>query len=532
MTQVNSFVLVSGSPVDHLSVSSPAGWWAWIWAHIAPYLPPAWVWWIVGALCALALTVVLGRAALRAGRKGCATAKAYVSGRPVEDLLTVVAASIATGVSATGMWRFSEDVLHLPFILRVLLFAFIEVAIITSAVRARRNMRENFSAGIDGIAVWALTCLTAVLSSMDARSLPEALFRLAAPLVAAWLWERGMAIERHRIRGTGRINWRLTPERVMVRIGLAEASDRTAGDVDAHRRLTRLALAAKRARTMEESGASDRKKRGALAKLDKAMDQAVEHTGLTVDPVRQKALLAAIDSLYSTRVLVDRRKVARWADPVTERQRADAISAIEQEQRFDSAEALQRAMDRTAVTLMALTERTADFATADVTPDVTSEQVTWKVTNPVTDKVAFEPASAPAVTARVTPPATDLVTVEQVTGHVTFDVTDPDAYVLERALSATPYVTLVVTPPATTNVTDDEVTSDVTEETEDASKTQVMREYWDREVTQDRYPTVAELTEHAKVHHSLASRARKKWVKELPWWQRRKAEPKREKTSA
>ncbi|MFD2351484.1 hypothetical protein ACFSTC_22500 [Nonomuraea ferruginea] len=179
----------------------------------------------------------------------------YVANRPIEDVLTIVAASIATGVSAQGMWRFSGDVLGLDGPLRLLLFAFIEVAIITSAVRARRNMRENFSAGIDGIAVWALTCLTAVLSSMDASSFPEAVFRLAAPLVAAWLWERGMAIERHRIRGTGRINWRLTPERLLVRLGLAEVSDRTASEVDAHRRLTRVALAAKRAKALREAGA-------------------------------------------------------------------------------------------------------------------------------------------------------------------------------------------------------------------------------------------------------------------------------------
>ncbi|MDX3111678.1 hypothetical protein [Nonomuraea angiospora] len=224
----------------------------------------------------------------------------YVANRPIEDVLTIVAASIATGVSAQGMWRFSGDVLGLDGPLRLLLFAFIEVAIITSAVRARRNMRENFSAGIDGIAVWALTCLTAVLSSMDARSLPEAVFRLAAPLVAAWLWERGMAIERHRIRGTGRINWRLTPERLLVRVGLAEVSDRTASEVDAHRRLTRVALAAKRAKALRENGASERKMRAALAKLDKAMDQAVEHTGLAVDQGRQEALLAQIAALYNT----------------------------------------------------------------------------------------------------------------------------------------------------------------------------------------------------------------------------------------
>ncbi|WP_125635573.1 hypothetical protein [Nonomuraea sp. WAC 01424] len=236
----------------------------------------------------------------------------YVAARPVEDVLTIVAASIATGVSAQGMWRFSGDVLGLDGPLRLLLFAFIEVAIITSAVRARRNMRENFSAGIDGIAVWALTCLTAVLSSMDARSIPEALFRLAAPLVAAWLWERGMAIERHRIRGTGRINWRMTPERLLVRMGLAEVSDRTASEVDAHRRLTRVALAAKRAKALRDGGGSERKMRAALAKLDKAMDQAVEHTGLAVDQQRQEALLAQIAALYNTTALIDADPRVPW----------------------------------------------------------------------------------------------------------------------------------------------------------------------------------------------------------------------------
>ncbi|WP_343951318.1 hypothetical protein [Nonomuraea longicatena] len=263
----------------------------------------------MSALVALALAYVFGRVAWRASSTFFTR---YVAPRPVEDVLTVVAACIATGVSAQGMWRFSEDVLGLDGPLRLLLFAFIEIAIITSAVRARRNMRENYSAGIDGIAVWVLTCLTAVLSSMDAGSLPEAVFRLAAPLVAAWLWERGMAIERHRIRGTGRINWRLTPERMLVRLGLAEVNDRNASEVDAHRRLTRVALAAKKAKALREGGAPERKVRAALAKLDKAMDQAVEHTGLAVDQTRQEALLAQIAALYNTSKLVDADPRVPW----------------------------------------------------------------------------------------------------------------------------------------------------------------------------------------------------------------------------
>lgn len=252
----------------------------------------------------------------------------HIAPRPVEDILTIVAASIATGVSAQGMWRFSGDVLGFDGPLRLLLFAFIEVAVITSAVRARRNMRENFSAGIDGIAVWALTGLTAVLSSMDARSVAEAIFRLAAPLVAAWLWERGMAIERHRITGRARINWRLTPERALVRVGLAEVSDRTASEVDAHRRLTRVALAAKRARALRASGASDRKMRAALNKLDRAMDRAVEHSGLAVDSARQEALLSQIGALYNTSALIDLTPPVPWEPEPEEPPARPAVAAL------------------------------------------------------------------------------------------------------------------------------------------------------------------------------------------------------------
>jgi predicted RNA-binding Zn ribbon-like protein len=278
----------------------------------------------VFALVLLVLAFFVFRAAYRAGTRFF---HRFVAPRPVEDILTIVAASIATGVSAQGMWRFSGDVLGFDGPLRFLLFAFIEVAVITSAVRARRNMRENYSAGIDGVAVWALTCLTAVLSSMDARSVAEAVFRLAAPLVAAWLWERGMAIERHRITGRSRINWRITPERALVRVGLAEVSDRTASEVDAHRRLTRVALAAKRARALREAGASNRKIRAALVKLDRAMDRAVEHSGLAVDTARQEALLSQIGALYNTAALIDLTPPIPWSHETQEPPARPAVSA-------------------------------------------------------------------------------------------------------------------------------------------------------------------------------------------------------------
>ncbi|MFI6496952.1 hypothetical protein [Nonomuraea typhae] len=264
---------------------------------------------IAAALAGLALLVAAWWQLRRALRWLLRLAK----NNTAEDNLTVIAAAIATGVSAQGMWRFAEDVLHLWWPLRLVLFAFIEVAIVTSAVRAKRSMKENYSAGLDGIAVWALASLSAALSAMHAESFPAAVFRLAAPLVAAWLWERGMRLERRRLRGTSGIHWRITPERIFVRLGLAEVRDRTAADVDAHRRLTRVALAAKRAKALRERGASERKVRAAMAKLDRRLDQAVAHTGLSRDERMQWALLDQVTTLFGGASLTTLPDTPTWA---------------------------------------------------------------------------------------------------------------------------------------------------------------------------------------------------------------------------
>ncbi|GIH70371.1 hypothetical protein [Sphaerimonospora thailandensis] len=289
---------------------------AWVDAHPIPSV-------IAAALALIAGTLAyrIGRRLLRGAsrtiREASRTARRAASGRPSEDLLTVVAASIATGVSAQGMWRFSGDVLGFDGPLQVGLFAFLEVAMVTSAVRARRNMRENYSAGIDGLAVWAMTCLSAVLSAMDAASFAEAVFRLAAPLVAAWLWERGMAIERRKITGRKRIHWRLTPERILVRLGLAETADRTAEQVDTQRRLTRIALAADDAHQLREAGASERKQRKAHTRLRRAFTAAATHTGLARDCEQQEVLQREVAALRSMEQLLDIPAASAWT-PVEE----------------------------------------------------------------------------------------------------------------------------------------------------------------------------------------------------------------------
>lgn len=263
------------------------------------------------ALVVVPLAVLAVRSLTRAGR---AVARRLAVADPA-DLLTYVAACLATAVAAQGMWRFFGDVLLFPPVLRLLMFGFIEMAVVTSAVRARRSVRDGGGGGVDAAAVWVLTSLSAVLSALDARSFAETLFRLAAPLVAAWLWARGMAVERRRVGDRGRIHWRVTLERIAVRCHLADPVDRSAREVDAQRRLTDLALAAKRARDLRVSGAKPRRVRRAMGRVDRAMERAVAHADLATVSDRQDQLLAHLAVLYNTAGLLDLAPAAPWNGP-------------------------------------------------------------------------------------------------------------------------------------------------------------------------------------------------------------------------
>jgi hypothetical protein len=296
------------------------------------------------------------------------------SERRGENVLTLVAAALATAVSSTGMWRFFGHSLHLYGPLRIALFAFIEVGMLAEALRARRNVRdpEIGSAGVDGIAVWALAASSGLFSAMDAGNLPGAAFRLGAPLFAAWLWERGMAIERRKSGGR-RIHWRITPERILVRLGIAEASDRTASEVDAHRRLAQLARAAKQVRALKDTDGKSGRKARAAQRLDRAMDRAVEHAGLAADSERQKSLLAQLGALYNASTLADLAPTAPWNIPVP-----DDIDAIRAQAAADAQTAIAQANAQREADLAVMREEVeqlrAQLAAAQEETRVAAEQ--------------------------------------------------------------------------------------------------------------------------------------------------------------
>ncbi|GAA2738341.1 hypothetical protein [Actinocorallia aurantiaca] len=267
----------------------------------------------VVAGCAVVLAVLclaLVSRGLRAMRRG------KVEGQRV---VTLLGAAIATGLSAQGMYVFFRDSVEVPAVLRIVFFAFLEIMVLGSALRAKASMQEKYSAGIDGVAMWTFTILSAILAATHAHGIGETLFRLSVPLAAAWAWEREMKLERRRRTGRSGLNWTLTPERVLTRLGLADPTDRTASEAGAQHRLMQLALAAKKARIARDNG-NRRAYTKALRKLDKAMDRAAELTGLGTDSNRPQApeeiLVGRLAVLYNTESLLDLRPVAPWAPHV------------------------------------------------------------------------------------------------------------------------------------------------------------------------------------------------------------------------
>jgi hypothetical protein len=117
-------------------------------------------------------------------------------------------AVVPTALAAQGMVMVGRDALGLPLAFAVALAAFLELALISSALLARASAMAGRPAGVDAVAVWVFSAVSGLFSAAheligplnpatgqrgwqhDSLSLLAAGVRIAAPLVAAWLWER------------------------------------------------------------------------------------------------------------------------------------------------------------------------------------------------------------------------------------------------------------------------------------------------------------------------------------------------------
>lgn len=230
-------------------------------------------------------------------------------------LLTVLGWAAATILSADGAWNFFRGTLHLNLQLCIAAFALFEISVLACAVTARHrrlaSLRkrqrqtqpddnrppERHSGGIAGIAVWVFAALSGLFSASHELVVWGQGVRFIAPLMAAFLFELLVSTEVLDAQGRRRkINIRFTPERILVRLGLADPSDRTANDVAQDRTIARLATLCYRAQEAPEGKAGDK----ARENYQRALERANERYGLAADPKQMAKLLRSISLLYGS----------------------------------------------------------------------------------------------------------------------------------------------------------------------------------------------------------------------------------------
>lgn len=213
--------------------------------------------------------------------------------------VAMLAAVVPTVLSAQGMVSVGTDVLGLHLAVALALAGFLELGLIASAMLARASALAGRPAGADAWATWALSALSGVLSAThelvgpvntmgerswqhDPGDLLAAGVRLAAPLVAAWLWERCLVSARR------------------------QTSTRSLSEVLRDRRMlavARAALAVRRAETTTSAGPrAARQLDRARRRLDRAHLAALRHLPatdptLTGDLTTWLATVGAVDTL-------------------------------------------------------------------------------------------------------------------------------------------------------------------------------------------------------------------------------------------
>jgi hypothetical protein len=191
-----------------------------------------------------------------------------------------VTAIVPTALAAQGMIVVGQDALGLPAVFAVFLAAFLELALISSALLARASAMAGRPTGADAIAVWIFSAVSGLFSAshelisvghgpgartwqLGALNILAAGVRVSAPLVAAWLWERVLVSARR------------------------EAAPRTATEIRRDRRLLAFARAAQTLRRLlADQTASESSIRHARRRYDRRHVALLRHVPATDTQLR------------------------------------------------------------------------------------------------------------------------------------------------------------------------------------------------------------------------------------------------------
>ncbi|MFF0626746.1 hypothetical protein [Streptomyces sp. NPDC004296] len=236
------------------------------------------------------------------------------------NVLTGLGAVLANSLSAVGMWRTLEHGMNLPTLVLVIVFPIFEVAVFASALRAGNTIKAaakemedsgetgHVSGGVDGVAVWVLTCTSATLSAMDAGSALDACIRIAASMVAAWLWERSLAPARRAARGQtgpGILATYLTRLRAHL---LSWAGQESADEIARRRAAARASRLSEKLRSLGD------KRHGRRGRhITRRLRKAVRISGAAHNAADRRYLLEDIAASRNADALADLTPASPWA---------------------------------------------------------------------------------------------------------------------------------------------------------------------------------------------------------------------------
>jgi hypothetical protein len=257
---------------------------------------PQWALGAAGTLTVIALASLLQRLLLPKRRTRPPVSWA--------NRLTYLGALGATLIAAQGMYLWLHEVLRFHPVAAFIACAFVEIAMLASALRARDNVRTPpYSTGPDGKAVWVFATLSGGLSASHAGTISEVIGRLSVTLVAGWLWERSLQVERsrHLHRERPGPDWARGPARLLARMGVIR-SDQAA--VIRSRSIDAYVWAIHELAQARQSG-TGKDIAKATTRWNSSYRAAVEHAAIDTDPEAVALVQTKIEAIRRRSALLE-----------------------------------------------------------------------------------------------------------------------------------------------------------------------------------------------------------------------------------
>ena len=154
----------------------------------------------------------------------------------VRRVAVIAAVTIGLGASVESAWTFADRTLELSGAWRAVPAVLFESAALATAARAVEHHRRHGDTGPYLAWVWGFAAVAGIAPALSARSVGEAVFRFAIPLVAAAVWYGDYVTTKRR----GATTWVLTPRRIGIRLGLITPGEDDVEQVGVGRRVEEI----------------------------------------------------------------------------------------------------------------------------------------------------------------------------------------------------------------------------------------------------------------------------------------------------